>query len=122
MRSRQIICLFMVCIFLFYGCYSEHLIGVQDMKTYEKPKILRIEMQGGEVIEYKSDEIIMSKQDNNGLLLYFGDGSTRVFYAEDIQSIKIQKYEAERTIGLFSGILGSILLVLIIYGFSQVQW
>ena len=104
MRLRKIICYFMACVFLFSSCYSEHLISVNDLRIYEKPKFLRISMNSGEVIEYKSDEIIMSKLSNNKLHLYFGDGTTMAFNVEEIQNIKIQIEEVKRNRTIYTAI------------------
>ena len=115
----------MACVFLFSSCYSEHLISVHDLRSYEKPKFLRISMNSGELIEYESDEIIMSKLSNNKLHLYFEDGTTKVFNVEEIRNIQIQipDVKKNKTISTVLGItivLGTV--VLFIYSFFQFSW
>jgi len=86
------------------------------------PKFLKISMKSGEVIEYKPDEIIMSKLSDNKLHLYFEDGTTKVFNMEEIQNIQIKVPEVKksRTIGFVVGItVGVAMVVLFIYALSQ---
>ena len=65
---------------------------------------------------------MLSKQENNEILLYFKDGSTRMFTEEDIGSIKIIQSESGRTIGLAWTMLASTLIAVAIIGLSRATW
>lgn len=98
MRSFNHICIFIICCVQFNGCCTRYLIDTQDVIDYENSKVLGIEMMNGDVINYKSDEIIMSKQDKYGILLYFRDGSSKKYNKEEILRISIKQYVNEETI------------------------
>ncbi len=98
MRTAQLICIIICFCVLFDSCYSSHMIDTQDMIEYEKSKIISIEMMSGEMVDFRSDKIIMSKQDKYGILLYYKDGSSRKFNMEDILRIRIKQYDYKKTI------------------------
>jgi hypothetical protein len=84
------------------------------MQYYEKPKILYIETVTGEIFEYQANDILLSKQTDDQLVLFHKDGTSSTFRIEEIKNIKIKQYEPEKTIQLTVVIMVPILVLTLI--------
>ena len=125
MKLRYCKCLYLLLLVFVSSCGTTN-IGLYNLKNYNQPKIISIEMKSGEIIEHAGDDILMSKLDKEVFILHLKDGSTVQYNTDEIRRMEIQDRDPDRreslTLSVTMITVFSAILVVLTYGFLSLKW